>query len=212
MKTLKQPFLLLLLVIFTFGCNRNPKPETKTVSQETAATQVADSNLSKATFTIEGMTCKMGCAATIEKKLAALPGVQMATVDFDSKTAQVAYDNQRVDLSLIETTVTNTGAAYSVSNLRKVESFKPTKTCEKNCEKPCCKDKMKADEKCAKDCEKACCKSKDVVAKKHENCTKKCCEKSVSSLLHPTKRFHKFTNVFFNVINRWVQRIIVGFC
>jgi mercuric ion binding protein len=42
--------------------------------------------------TIEGMTCAMGCAKTIEKELTNLDGVQKATVDFDKKTATVVFD------------------------------------------------------------------------------------------------------------------------
>lgn len=60
--------------------NATPKEVTAAVKPETA------------TFGIEGMTCAMGCAKTIEKKLAAMDGVQKATVDFDKKTAIVAYD------------------------------------------------------------------------------------------------------------------------
>jgi copper chaperone CopZ len=38
------------------------------------------------------MTCAMGCAKTIEKKLADMEGVQKATVDFDKKEATVNFD------------------------------------------------------------------------------------------------------------------------
>ena len=45
-----------------------------------------------ASFKIDGMTCAMGCAKTIEKKLAGMDGVQKATVDFDKKEATVEFD------------------------------------------------------------------------------------------------------------------------
>ena len=45
-----------------------------------------------ATFQIEGMSCAVGCAKTIEKKLAEMNGVQKATVDFDKKEAVVEFD------------------------------------------------------------------------------------------------------------------------
>ena len=41
---------------------------------------------------VEGMTCAIGCAKTIEEELGGLEGVQKATVDFDSKKATVVFD------------------------------------------------------------------------------------------------------------------------
>jgi Cu+-exporting ATPase len=38
-----------------------------------------------ATLKIDGMTCSMGCAKTIERKLTEMEGVQEAKVDFDKK-------------------------------------------------------------------------------------------------------------------------------
>lgn len=45
-----------------------------------------------ANFKIDGMTCAMGCAKTIESKLSKMNGVQKATVDFDKKQATVEFD------------------------------------------------------------------------------------------------------------------------
>ena len=45
-----------------------------------------------ATFHIEGMSCAIGCAKTIEKKLTEMNGVQKAAVDFDKKEAIVEFD------------------------------------------------------------------------------------------------------------------------
>ena len=49
-------------------------------------------NVQTASFAIEGMTCAVGCAKTIEKKLAESEGVEKATVDFDKKLATVTFD------------------------------------------------------------------------------------------------------------------------
>jgi copper chaperone CopZ len=40
---------------------------------------------------VDGMTCG-GCARTVEKKLAGMPGVAKVTVDLDSKRATIDYD------------------------------------------------------------------------------------------------------------------------
>ncbi len=54
---------------------------------------VASGKIETASFDISGMTCAMGCAKTIEENLSKVDGVQKATVDFDTKTATVEYDN-----------------------------------------------------------------------------------------------------------------------
>lgn len=47
----------------------------------------------KMVMNIEGMTCAVGCAKSIEHELKNTAGVTVAAVDFESKTAQVSYDN-----------------------------------------------------------------------------------------------------------------------
>jgi len=74
---------------------------------------------------IEGMTCALGCAATIEKNLNKTSGVASATVDFDSKTAWVIYDAKALSLDEITGIVKATGDAYSVSAIKRVENKKP---------------------------------------------------------------------------------------
>ena len=75
------------------------KKETETAKPEAATTEApavkkpsAAANVQTASFAIEGMTCAVGCAKTIEKKLAESEGVEKATVDFDKKLATVTFD------------------------------------------------------------------------------------------------------------------------
>ncbi|WP_284653744.1 heavy-metal-associated domain-containing protein [Flavobacterium terrisoli] len=69
-----------------------------------------------ASFKIEGMTCSMGCAKTIENKLAHMNGVQKATVDFDKKEATVEFDGAVLTQEKLFATVeaTGDGATYKV--------------------------------------------------------------------------------------------------
>lgn len=73
-----------------------------------------------ASFNIEGMTCAMGCAKTIEKKLAETDGVQKATVDFDKKTATVEFDaNKQTPEKLVEIVeAAADGKTYKVSDVK----------------------------------------------------------------------------------------------
>ena len=49
-------------------------------------------------FKIEGMACD-GCAETIQDLIKKEPGVRMASVSFDDRTARVLYDPQSVQES-----------------------------------------------------------------------------------------------------------------
>jgi len=81
---------------------------------------IAAENVQTASFEIEGMTCAMGCAKTIEKELSNLDGVEKATVDFDKKTATVVFDktvqNQDSFTKVVE--ATGDGKTYKVLNTK----------------------------------------------------------------------------------------------
>lgn len=101
------------------------KTEVSPTSNATEATTKQNSNSvalkpQMATFTIEGMTCAIGCAKTIEEKLAAMDGVQKATVDFDKKLATVAFDASKLTPELLLKAVEETGdgKTYTVSNMK----------------------------------------------------------------------------------------------
>ena len=73
-----------------------------------------------ASFKIEGMTCAMGCAKTIETKLSNLDGVQKATVDFDKKQATVEFDGAVLTSEKLTKAVESTGdgETYKVSEMK----------------------------------------------------------------------------------------------
>ena len=98
------------------------KPEVKVATESSVAKKevVAVVKPETATFNIEGMTCAIGCAKTIQEKLAAMDGVQKATVDFDKKTANVAFDGSKQTSELLLKAVQETGdgKTYVVSNMK----------------------------------------------------------------------------------------------
>ena len=73
-----------------------------------------------ASFKIDGMTCAMGCAKTIENKLSKMNGVQKATVDFDKKQATVEFDAAVISPENLSKTVeaTGDGETYKVSGMQ----------------------------------------------------------------------------------------------
>ena len=75
------------------GCkDAASKPEVNETANTETKTMAVATNPETATFKIEGMTCAMGCAKTIEEKLTEMDGVQNAKVDFETKTATVNFD------------------------------------------------------------------------------------------------------------------------
>lgn len=165
MKTFKNIIALTLVTLFAFSCKNEVKPEVKTIEVETASeTAKLDPNATyaKAEFTIDGMTCEIGCAKTIEKKIAKMEGVKSATVDFDRKLAMVEYNDAKVTpTNLEETVVKIADDLYKVSDMKTVEDFSAKKACAEDCDKTCCANKTEAEKKvCADDCKNACCTEK----------------------------------------------------
>jgi mercuric ion binding protein len=165
MNTLKNILALALLVLLATNCKNETKAEVKTIEIE--ATDVAEKTLdpnakyAKAEFTIDGMTCAIGCAKTIESKISKMEGVKSATVDFDRKLAMVEYNEATVTPTLLESTVTGVADSYKVSNMKTVGDFSAKKSCDKDCKKACCANKTEAEKTaCAADCKKACCAKK----------------------------------------------------
>lgn len=109
-----------LFALIVMNCKNEAKPEVKTVEVATEASHSIDPNAhyAKAEFTIDGMTCAMGCAKTIENKIAKMDGVKSATVDFDRKLAMVEYNDAKVTPALLEETVTKVSDTYKVSNMK----------------------------------------------------------------------------------------------
>lgn len=155
--------LLIVLLVFATACNTTPKPEVKTVSAETPVELSADVAVTKVELGVEGMTCQMGCASAIEKKLKAVAGVQSAKVDFENKLARIAFDASLTNPETLTDAVTSAGISYSVTTVNLVPEFTGVKSCEKKCKKECKKkcSKDKAKMACKKECTKPCCSKKE---------------------------------------------------
>ncbi len=173
MKTFKNICLIALTTFSVVACKNETGPEIKTVETEIkaeASTLDPNAHYAKAEFGIEGMTCAMGCAKTIEKKIAKMEGVKTATVDFDKQLAMVEYDDAKVTPKSLEEAVKKSGDMYSVKDMKTVDSFSTEKhECKADCKMACCADKNKSEQttadkkECKKDCKMACCADKKKV-------------------------------------------------
>ncbi|MCL9770656.1 cation transporter [Flavobacterium sp. HXWNR69] len=122
MKNLKNIGLALLMMLSLVSCKQENK---EVVAEEVKKEAVSEADLAKmqtASFTIDGMTCAMGCAKTIENKLAAQEGVGQAVVDFDTKIATVKFDAEKQSLESLTKTIEAVagGDSYKVTESKKM--------------------------------------------------------------------------------------------
>jgi mercuric ion binding protein len=124
MKFAKKIALIAVATILFASCKDTSKdgnietPEKDIVTDSTQNKETAE-NLETASFKIDGMTCPMGCAATIEQKLSKMDGVEKAKVDFDSKTATISFDPaKQTTESFVQTVEKIADGAYKVSDVK----------------------------------------------------------------------------------------------
>ena len=112
-------FYIILSIVFFWGCQNKLTSKVIEVqtSQESPKKIKALGEEAYAKLSIEGMTCAIGCAATIEKKLQKTSGISSVKVDFETKTAWVTYDPSLLSLNGISTVVKETGTNYSVTGI-----------------------------------------------------------------------------------------------
>lgn len=103
------------------GCqNTSNKLTNNNAATETEKKSTVAAKPETTSFQIDGMTCAIGCAKTIETKLSKMDGVQKASVDFDKKQATVEFDAAVLTpeklVQAVETT--GDGETYKVSNIK----------------------------------------------------------------------------------------------
>lgn len=128
MKNLKLILTAVVIFSMAINCKNSSKVEVKTV--ENGSTKIIETseviagdfedieNYAAAEFTIKGMTCAMGCAKTIEKKLAKTDGVLSAKVDFENELASVEFDADKIDKDALNKIVTVVSDTYSVHDMK----------------------------------------------------------------------------------------------
>jgi Cu+-exporting ATPase len=171
---MRRPIFYILMLLLASCTSKNPTKKTVSYSDETKM-EMASENLSNISFQVDGMTCEVGCAARIEKKVAAMEGVAMSKVDFEAKTAYISFDPATTSFDNVKATIESLGDDYKVGEATSMPSFTfdhQGKKCDPDCEKACCAKKKT----CDKSCDKACCK-KDGEDKKacKATCEKPCC-------------------------------------
>lgn len=118
---MKNSIVILIISIVLFSCNEAKKEKLidKPKTEEIAA------NYKSIEVDIEGMTCEIGCARTIQSKLSKLDGVTYSKVDFESKKGQFTFDANIVSKDEIAKKIDGLagGDLYSVSKTVTLEKI-----------------------------------------------------------------------------------------
>ena len=121
----KKSMLTVVLASVLFaGCkdklNETDSKEITTTDIPQIKKKIAAANLQTARFSVEGMSCAVGCAKTIQEDLTQLEGVQKATVDFETKIATVIFDKSVQNPEKLTTVVEAAadGKTYKVTNMK----------------------------------------------------------------------------------------------
>ena len=104
-----------------FSCKDTAsKPAVGNAEAKADKKEVAALKPETATFKVDGMTCAIGCARTIQEKLSKMDGVQKATVEFDKKQATVEFDAAILTQEILTKAVESTGdgETYKVSEMK----------------------------------------------------------------------------------------------
>lgn len=105
---------------FFAACN-NPSEGNEEEATTSEKLVIDESKVLAVDYKIDGMTCKMGCAKTIEKTVAGLNGIVSSTVDFDAEKGHFEFDASIISEKEIIT------AIESVADQYKVEQWKEEK-------------------------------------------------------------------------------------
>ena len=120
--------LILVLLILSVSCKQKAA-EVKTIDFIVPEQIVLNpENLVKSELTITGMTCAIGCAASIEKKLNATPGIQSAKVSFEGAVAQIIFDPNLIKDEELNSVVKSLGPVYGVTKNERVGIFSEIKS------------------------------------------------------------------------------------
>ena len=121
---MKNLISIFIISVFLFSCNTDKKQsvlEKFNVKKDEVA-----ANYKSIEVDIEGMTCEIGCARTIESKLSKFNGVTYSNVSFEAKKGQFTFDSNKISQEDIISKITGIagGEIYSISKTKEIKAPK----------------------------------------------------------------------------------------
>ncbi|OGS69425.1 MAG: hypothetical protein A3F91_01565 [Flavobacteria bacterium RIFCSPLOWO2_12_FULL_35_11] len=121
---MKTAISILAMAFVLFSCNESnkgtPVEKSGIEKQEVAA------NYKSIEVEIEGMTCEIGCAKTIESKLSKTEGVKYSKVNFEAKVGQFTYDENKISKEDIAKKIAGIGGGdlYKATKITEIDENK----------------------------------------------------------------------------------------
>lgn len=121
---MKTSISILALAFFLFSCNNTKKQDS--IEKSGIEKQEVAANYKTIEVEIEGMTCEIGCAKTIESKLSKTEGVTYSKVSFEDKIGQFTFDENKISQEDIANKITGIGggALYKATKITEIEEIK----------------------------------------------------------------------------------------
>lgn len=115
---------LIVIIALTFICT-SCKETKKEIEKDEVKTEEVAENFKSIEVEIEGMTCEIGCARTIQSKLSKVDGITFSKVDFESKKGQFTYDANKVSKNDIVSKIDGIagGDLYSATKTTELEEI-----------------------------------------------------------------------------------------
>lgn len=127
---MKNALYILSIAFVLFSCNdhKNEASEEKSGIEKP---EVA-ANYKTIEVEIEGMTCEIGCAKTIESKLSKTEGVTYSKVNFEAKVGQFTFDENKISQEDIAKKIVGIGGgalykAVKITEIEEIEEIKEIK-------------------------------------------------------------------------------------
>lgn len=116
MNHIKYLTVLITAILTITACKKTNPIEAKSIHKHV----ISDANLKTAVLHVDGMTCEIGCAKTIEQKLSKIEGVQSAKVNFEKKEAEIKFDTTVLNIKKISAEIESTGdgETYEASEIK----------------------------------------------------------------------------------------------
>lgn len=176
--------IAMLLVVSLVAC----KKEKTEIDVVDVAQEQKEIQLKNISFEISGMTCEVGCAGTIQKKLKDTKGVQSAEIDFEAASAVVGFDANVLSTDDVIAVVEGIagGELYKVSNVVPYTGENTGIGCCAGkcvCKEACAKDSVKCKKdslKCVKGMKPCCADSTKCKKGMKACCVKKCAKDSLT--------------------------------
>ncbi len=120
---MRKTISILAIAFLLFSCNEAKKGATD--ENNDIKKQEIAANYKTIEVEIEGMTCEIGCAKTIESKLSKTKGVTYSKVNFEAKVGQFTYDENKISQEDIAKKIAGIGGGslYKATKITEIEEI-----------------------------------------------------------------------------------------